>query len=239
MASVEATECVHKHIGIYSGVGSLMVILGFLCHNLEKDIHSVGLNGKNFFIDVRNEEKRQKIRRLLIFFSYCFIVLGFLFILVSLAYFSHEREELGSTVASQVLQLVNKEAAPNHHEPLIIAVIAVLFIFIGTFGMYSILRTRDKKKGFLFFSCLVIGYILLMFPLSTTGKSLKNIQNKKLVWLLPSSFLISVGFLLEFYVRYQQMINTGIPQLLYVLGFICLTVGNSMVVSAPTVDEIE
>lgn len=222
MADSNVLHCIHQHILILSGIGSLSAISGMSLLTLSTELKDKG--------------KFKPARYVSIAALFLFVA-GILMLASSLGFFLHEREERATNVASQVHQLRTKQSAPDVSEPFILGAVCAILVIIGVLGSHQMW----SKKGYYgwIFPMLTVTFVTLWaYCLATKDTRLSSVHEKKLAWTLPGAVFFSIGFLLIPYLSQHHYLGSGIQWICLSLGFVGLTVGSSLVVDAPEVIEI-
>lgn len=236
MATEEQLQCVHQHISIFSGVGSIAALLGMSTYFMSyeyQDFDRVGLfdpeEMKSMFT------RRHLWARVILVSSLIVYIAGLILLALSMSLYRSEKEAQAADVASLLQQVRNANAEPDVNEPAILAGVGSGAVLIG---MAFCLKEFHHSETFGWIGPLLYGsgWLCNAFAAAMNSNSVTSLKTARLAWTLPGASLI-VGGTFLFPWQFQHHYISGPAFSLVAIGYGCFGVGNSFVTDPPVLEE--
>ncbi len=229
MASSDQLNLFHENIAIFTGVGSVVSLLGLSSAFLSreyKEYDRVPVAGTSSRME-RSYRKRQKTGRAILVVSTMAYIAGLALVTLGVTLYPLERDELETTVQGLILQNRTKNTQPAVHEPAVLSCISSALILAGVVEGGRHFHRYDEF-GWIGSTLYAGGWLGQAFAGAMNDKNITSLRPTRLAWTLPGTFAIVLGtFLVPWQLKYNYSSGPAWP--LAAAGYAAFSIGTSYV----------
>lgn len=218
MATSLNTQTLHTKLGILSGIGGLLSLIGT----------------STFFIA---DDFLKQTKKYITFVSIVIYMAGLIMIVLSIGLYRDEKVIIRTKNISEmilhlkanniVLDSENDVSSSFVNKPVLLSSLSTLSILVGVLLLLKQFKSLKTTNwlGVLLYSC---GWISNAFAASMDTNSFSSVSKKRLVWTLPGSIAIIIGsFLLPWQI--EKSFVSGPSLSLSTIGYGLFTIGTIVV----------